>query len=209
MLPTPLQIAECTLCTMAMQASSEALTAAREALKAARAESAQRLAAVQGLQAQLARATAELTVPAVQLAEERAARERDERNLAQAKNALMHRSQLIDELRKRVGPPSLLASTCGEDEQHWLKVLNSIDDYVGGLQVHALTEEREQGMGMGRLADLQAQCAAGSKALAEQRVYRAELETRCKDVTFSDAREWLMLHGRMLSEPTNCALYAG
>lgn len=96
---------------MAMQASSEALAAAKEALKAARAESAQRLASVQGLQAQLAKATAEVTVPAAQLVEERAAHERAERNLAQAKNALMHRGQLIDELRKRVRLPS--SRSCG------------------------------------------------------------------------------------------------
>ncbi|KAK9806533.1 hypothetical protein WJX73_008172 [Symbiochloris irregularis] len=85
-----------------LQASSEALQAAKEALKTARAESAQRLASVQALQAQLARASAEITVPAAELAVERSAREGAERNLAQARTALMHRGQLIDELRKRV-----------------------------------------------------------------------------------------------------------
>lgn len=87
---------------IAAQASSEALQNAREALKSARAESAQRLASVQALQAQVARASAEVTVPAAELAAERAARETAERNLAQARTALMHRGQLIDELRKRV-----------------------------------------------------------------------------------------------------------
>ena len=57
--------------------------------------------AVQGLQAQLAKTG--LSVPAAELTAERAARDACEKNLAQARTALMHRGQLIDELRKRVG----------------------------------------------------------------------------------------------------------
>lgn len=48
---------------------------------------------------------------------------------------------------------------------------------AGRLQVQALTEEQEQGAE--RLANLQAQCTAGIKALSEQRTCRAELESRC------------------------------
>ena len=55
---------------------------------------------MQGLQAQAARAGP--TVAAADHAAEKAARDAAERNLAQARTALMHRGQLIEELRKRV-----------------------------------------------------------------------------------------------------------